>query len=293
MSDHDVSSLPYEVSVKTFKKTRSPMEWKSGVRHEPAPTRANVRPTVCATAIAGDSCSTVDGETPSSGSLGGSLDTSSTSAVSKPKLAPLGLLSANVQSEPVRLTTASSPTILLASPSIIVPISELMQFDWLGIRERLGPILARLTALLDFQYRNYQECKADRRKSTKRVKQRLSGANTPGLSDEGMMSKQRGAVGSRKQICSFRPAERSLLSVTDRETWISRESVPGEVLLVSRVDLQLLQGLASFGDMVGDIIIDFGATGEAAAQVSYIYQKQARKLNHFHLSCLRKIPKLT
>uniref|UniRef100_A0A0V0J547 Uncharacterized protein n=1 Tax=Schistocephalus solidus TaxID=70667 RepID=A0A0V0J547_SCHSO len=74
---------------------------------------------VGATDIVGDSCSTVDGETPSSGSLGGSLDSSSTSAVSKPQLAPLGLLSANVQSEPARLTTASSPTILPASPSII------------------------------------------------------------------------------------------------------------------------------------------------------------------------------
>ncbi|VDL96611.1 unnamed protein product [Schistocephalus solidus] len=74
---------------------------------------------VGATDIVGDSCSTVDGETPSSGSLGGSLDSSSTSAVSKPQLAPLGLLSANVQSEPARLTTGSSPTILPASPSII------------------------------------------------------------------------------------------------------------------------------------------------------------------------------
>nr|VZI33277.1 unnamed protein product [Spirometra erinaceieuropaei] len=77
------------------------------------------------TAAACDSCSTVDGATPSSGSLGGSLD-SSTSAASKREPAPTGLSSTNGEIRRPHATSPStaSTSFISSAPSNIFPVVD-------------------------------------------------------------------------------------------------------------------------------------------------------------------------
>ncbi|BHF81650.1 Acid sphingomyelinase-like phosphodiesterase 3b [Sparganum proliferum] len=82
-------------------------------------------PPAAGTAATCDSCSTVDGETPSSGSLGGSLDSSSTSAASKREPAPTGggLSSTNGESGRSHATPSTASTSFISSaPSNIFPV---------------------------------------------------------------------------------------------------------------------------------------------------------------------------